>query len=45
MDYRPTQEELQKMFQDFAEALTPTLPHALEIIIEKLGVQNSEVKQ
>jgi hypothetical protein len=45
MDYRPTQEELQKMFQDFAEALTLTLPHALEIIIEKLGVQNSEVKQ
>jgi len=44
-DYQPTQEELQKMFQDFAEAFMVTLPHVLEIIIEKLGVQNSEVKQ
>lgn len=43
-DYQPTQEALQKMFQDFAEALVETLPYILEAITEKLGNDSSEVK-
>jgi len=43
--YRPSQEELQEMFQDFAGALMETLPYVLETIAEKLAVQNSEEKQ
>jgi len=43
-DYEPTQEALQEMFQDFAEALLETLPHVLEAIAEKLGIDSSEAK-
>jgi hypothetical protein len=43
-NYLPTQEELQKMFEDFAEALVETLPNALKIIIEKLDIKNSNIK-
>lgn len=43
-DYQPTQEVLQKMFQDFAEALIETLPYILEAITERLGNDGSEVK-
>jgi len=39
-NYLPTQEELQKMFKDFAEALVETLPNALKIIIENLDLKN-----
>jgi len=41
-DYQPTQEALQEMFQDFAGALTETLPNILEAITERLGIDNSE---
>lgn len=37
-NYSPTQEVLQKMFQDFAEALTETLPSILEILTKRLGI-------
>jgi len=43
-DYQPTQEALQEMFQDFAEALIETLPNILEAITERLGIDNSKVK-
>lgn len=43
-DYQPTQEALQEMFQDFAEALIETLPNILEAITERLGIDNSQVK-
>lgn len=42
-DYQPTQEALQKMFQDFAEALVETLPYILEAITERLD-DSSEAK-
>jgi len=38
-NYQPTSEKLEKMFEDFADALVETLPNALEIIIDKLGVK------
>ena len=41
--YRPSQEELQEWFQDFAGALMETLPCVLETITENLGVHKSEV--
>lgn len=44
-DYQPSQEELQRMFQDFSVALMETLPYVLETIAEKLGVQSCEVKE
>ncbi len=40
--YRPSQEELQEWFQDFAGALMETLPYVLETIAENLGVHKSE---
>jgi len=40
-NYLPTQEELQKMFKDFAEALVETLPNALETIITNLEIRTS----
>jgi hypothetical protein len=43
-DYSPTQEELEKMLQDFSKALVETLPYVLEAITERLGIKNSEAK-
>jgi len=43
-DYKPTQEALQEMFQDFAKALVETLPYILEAIAESLGIDGSKAK-
>lgn len=37
--WQPTQEELQNMFQDFAKAITETLPHVLKAILERLDIK------
>ena len=42
LNYQPSQQELQEMFQDFADALIETLPCVLETIAEKLEVHSSE---
>jgi hypothetical protein len=39
LDWQPTQEELQNMFQDFAKAVTETLPHILKAILERLDIK------
>jgi hypothetical protein len=44
-DYQPTQEELQKMFQDFAKAMTETLPYVLKAILEKLDIKNALLQE
>jgi len=40
--YRPSQEELQEMFQDFAKSIIETLPYILEAITERLEVMRSK---
>ena len=42
--WQPTQEELQNMLQDFAKAITETLPHALKAILERLNIE-TELRQ
>jgi hypothetical protein len=39
LDWHPTQEELQNMFQDFAKAVTETLPYILKAIFERLEIK------
>ena len=36
--WSPTQEQLQQMFEDFAQALVETLPHVMKTVLEKLGI-------
>ena len=38
-DWQPTQEQLQNMLQDFAKAVTETLPHILKAILERLDIK------
>jgi hypothetical protein len=44
LDWQPTQEELQNMFQDFAKAVTETLPYILKAILERLDIKK-ELRQ
>ena len=39
VDWQPDQEELQSMFQDFAKAITETLPPVLKVILERLNIE------
>lgn len=40
-NYRPTQEELEKMFEDFSVALMETLPSVLQTILKELEIAPS----
>lgn len=42
--WSPTQNELQKMFQDFSKALMETLPYILQTILEKLDIEGNCIK-
>jgi len=39
--YQPTGKALEKMFQDFAQALVETLPCILEAILKRLEIENA----
>jgi hypothetical protein len=38
LNYSPTQEELEKMFEEFSEALVETLPSVTQTILDSLGI-------
>jgi len=42
--WSPTQKELQEFLQDFAATLVETMPHVVEIVIEKLGIKVNVLK-
>jgi hypothetical protein len=39
LNWQPTQEKLQSMLQDFAKAVTETLPYVLKAILERLDIK------
>jgi len=42
--WSPTQEEIQNMLEDFAQALVETLPHVLKTVLETLEVKENDRK-